>query len=204
MNIKTNTKTDTKTDTLEMRLDALEASDKDTRRKLSTTAALALVACLALMGATAGKDATAQGYGITLAGLASRLTSVEAKSQFFSTNGNTTDGGNMYITRANLVIVSGSGTTNGAVNGFGNLIVGYNKSSSATEANRGGSHNIVIGDYHWYTSFGGLVAGRSNKITAPITTVLGGFDNTASGRGSSVGGGRPQHGERFLCHGLRW
>jgi hypothetical protein len=39
--------------------------------------------------------------------------------------------------------------------------VGYNESSNH---NRSGSHNIVVGLYHDYSSFGGLVTGNGNSI----------------------------------------
>ena len=44
---------------------------------------------------------------------------------------------------ANVQIVSGSGTTNGTVNGLGNLIVGYDEAGSISS--KTGSHNIVVG-----------------------------------------------------------
>ena len=40
-----------------------------------------------------------------------------------------------------------------------------------------------------YSSYGGLVAGESNAISAPHASIIGGEFNTASGSASSVSGG---------------
>ena len=82
------------------------------------------------------------------------------------------DGTTLQLTGINVQIVSGFGATDGAVNGRGNLIVGYNAASSGQA--RTGSHNVVVGDEHEYTSYGGLVAGFKNTITGPFASVSGG------------------------------
>ncbi|HLK10995.1 MAG TPA: hypothetical protein VKW76_06410 [Candidatus Binatia bacterium] len=133
----------------------------------------------------------------------------------------------------NVQIDSGSGATDGPVNGSGNLIIGYDANagacffdqrSCATDADciadvcaagfcslspptpcfqdadcppnpcnitslKTGSHNLVVGDGHTYTSFGGLVAGSHNAVTGPAASVGGGAGNRASGIGASVSGG---------------
>ena len=90
----------------------------------------------------------------------------------------------------NLQIVNGSGTTDGPVDGTGNLIVGYNELRLAPEPNnRSGSHNLVVGSEHDFIGFSGLVAGRSNSLYANHSTVSGGRNNTASASYSSVSGG---------------
>ncbi len=101
---------------------------------------------------------------------------------------------------ANLNILSGSGDTQ-TLNGLGNLIIGYNDNDGDL---RSGSHNLVIGDKHSYSSFGGLVAGfdnslsgdsasitggRSNSAAGAYTIVAGGLDNQANGDTSAIGGG---------------
>ena len=100
----------------------------------------------------------------------------------------TKDGDNVIFEKCNVYIRSGSGRTDGEVNGLGNLIIGYNETSSVN-IKRTGSHNVVIGPEHAYTSFGGLVAGRENTISAPYASVTGGRLNTASGFAASVSGG---------------
>ena len=90
------------------------------------------------------------------------------------------------FTGVNVQVVSGSGDTMGAVNGLGNLIVGYNENESDI---RTGSHNLVIGRQHSYSSFGGLIAGANNTVTGPESSVVGGFSNIASGAFSTVTGG---------------
>lgn len=99
----------------------------------------------------------------------------------------TRDDTNLYFTGINVHIRNGKGHTMTA-NGLGNLIVGYNEESD-TGSQRSGSHNIVVGDRHNYTSYGGFVAGRQNTISDSFASVSGGYGNTASGDFSSVSGG---------------
>lgn len=91
------------------------------------------------------------------------------------------------VSAGNLQVTSGSGATDGAVNGKGNLIVGYNEATGGQT--RTGSHNIVVGKEHEFTSFGGLVAGLSNTISGEYSSVTGGELNVASGLLASVSGG---------------
>lgn len=94
--------------------------------------------------------------------------------------------GDAVFSGCNVQIVNGSNYTS-TTNGKGNLIVGYNEVSDQA---RTGSHNLVVGPYHAYTSYGGLVAGYHNEISGPNASVTGGIYNTASGSGSSVSGGQ--------------
>ncbi|MCP4136920.1 MAG: hypothetical protein GY754_38470 [bacterium] len=100
----------------------------------------------------------------------------------------------------NVQIVSGAGYTKGGdgdyytegtVNGLGNLIVGYNEKIpwSGPTHDRTGSHNIIVGNWHNYSSYGGLVVGQGNTISGEFSSVSGGEDNTAIGDHSSVSGG---------------
>jgi hypothetical protein len=86
---------------------------------------------------------------------------------------------------ANVYVNSGSGSTSGTVNGLGNLIVGYDEGSSG----KTGSHNLILGSYHGYTSYGGLVGGYSNDISDAYASVIGGSYNEASGTTAVVIGG---------------
>jgi hypothetical protein len=122
----------------------------------------------------------------------------------------------LVITGANLHIVNGLGTTN-TTNGLGNLIVGYNESRehnpdcssfqfTCTDV-RTGSHNVVVGREHNFSSFGGLVVAQLNELSGQFASVSGtgntasgfyasvsgGLFNTASGPGDSVSGGRGNH-----------
>jgi hypothetical protein len=92
----------------------------------------------------------------------------------------------VLISGANLQVVSGSGETAAAVNGTGNIIIGYDEDSGNDKS---GSHNLVVGTQHTYSSYGGIVAGSNNRITGVYSSVLGGESNTAEGPKSSVLGG---------------
>ncbi len=115
------------------------------------------------------------------------------------------------ISGVNLQIVNGLGTTNGAVadfssidpgltktNGAGNLILGYNEDLGSgfftPLAVRSGSHNLVGGIGASYSSYGGVVFGRTCHSAGPYATVLGGWSNVANGFASSIiGGGDSQY-----------
>lgn len=128
----------------------------------------------------AARQAVAQGGNGN--SVASRLDALEAKTQFLSVVGTTT-----RFTGTNVQLLSGSGSTSGAINGLGNLIVGYNENQNGYS--RTGSHNLVIGPHHGYPSYGGLVAGYDNRVLAPFSSVTGGQSNIASYYHSSVTGG---------------
>jgi len=119
----------------------------------------------------------------------------------------------VFLEGANLHIQNGLGATNGypidpasmyatQTNGLGNLIVGYNEAIGDrwdaieeewvewSEADRAGSHNIILGINNGYPSFAGLVAGRGNYVGGPYASVSGGWHNTAVAWFASVSGGR--------------
>jgi hypothetical protein len=98
-------------------------------------------------------------------------------------------GTDFILSGVNVYVQNGSGTTSGAVNGLGNLIVGYNE-LRGTGNDRTGSHNLVVGTKHNYSSFGGLAVGENNTLSSSYASVTGGSFNTASGTGASVSGGR--------------
>ena len=93
----------------------------------------------------------------------------------------------VLISGANLQVVSGEGLTDAPVNGTGNIIIGYDEN---TIDDKSGSHNLVVGYGHTYSSFGGIVVGYNNSITGGYSSVSGGSYNTASGLSSSVSGGQ--------------
>jgi hypothetical protein len=99
----------------------------------------------------------------------------------------TFDGTTLQFSGINVQVVSGAGATDAAVNGKGNLIVGYNRGTHGQT--RIGSHNLVVGDEHEFTNYGGLVAGFSNTISGISASVSGGAGNAASGTNASVSGG---------------
>jgi len=120
-----------------------------------------------------------------VAGLEARITELEALTASMSKA--TVDGQpTVRFTGVNVQVVDGSGDTGGAVNGKGNLIVGYNENDSDT---RTGSHNLIVGPLHSYTSHGGFLAGYNNTITSPWASVSGGSVNTVSGDHASISGG---------------
>ena len=115
----------------------------------------------------------------------------------------------VVISGANFQVNSGTGATHGAVNGLGNIIIGYNEDENYDNSSEGGtpdptpdvktgSHNLIVGAGHYYTSFGGIIAGYDNKSTAKYTGALGGHRNIVSGDYSvTLGGDSNNSGGRY-------
>ncbi len=115
----------------------------------------------------------------------SRVKTLEDKTQDMTrTQVNGTN--SVLFEGVNVHLRNGNGDTDSS-NGAGNLIVGYDEGNSS---NKTGSHNVVVGQEHTYTSYGGVVAGRSNEISGNASSVLGGRSNEASGQYAAVSGGR--------------
>ena len=105
-------------------------------------------------------------------------------------------GPNILITGANLHIrngVSQSGT-----NGLSNLVIGYNTApdpnwgpevSPPFDPNtyRTGSHNLVLGSYNRYASYGSIVAGSQNTVGFN-SAVLSGDKNSATWHSAILSG----------------
>jgi hypothetical protein len=127
-------------------------------------------------------------------GLAQRVAALEKLLQHFSREKN-----EIFITGANLHIINGLGQTDctdeqgnpipDCPNGLGNLIVGYNELRLFEPDTRSGSHNVVVGMQHNFSSVGGLVVGVFNEISGEFASITGGGVNTASGTRSAVHGG---------------
>ncbi len=116
--------------------------------------------------------------------LETRLAALEALLAHVTTNGD-----NLVLTGMNFQVVSGAGVTDGVINGTGNIIIGYDESNTSSDK-KTGSHNLVIGMDHSYSTYGGIVAGEDNEITGDSASVLGGTGNSTDGTGAVVVGGR--------------
>jgi hypothetical protein len=145
----------------------------------------------ALPAVIAQEDASTSGQR----GLAQRVAALEQLLTHFSREGT-----EVFITGANLHLVNGLGETDctdenfkpipDCPNGLGNLIVGYNEPREIGGPDiRTGSHNVVVGLGHNFSSFGGLVVGFVNTISGGFASVSGGQFNTASGTWAAVSGG---------------
>jgi hypothetical protein len=94
----------------------------------------------------------------------------------------------------NVQIVNGEGNTQSA-NGEGNLVIGYDENPLKNEQT--GSHDLIMGEDQTFTSYGGIVAGTGNAITAEYASVSGGLGNTASGPSTSISGGASNAASNF-------
>jgi hypothetical protein len=149
-----------------------------------------------------GTVADADHVNANFAAVEARLALLEAKTASLSVENGVGTATELVFSGVNLHVENGLGETDGVVdgqftypgttNGLGNLIVGYGEAQTLNPevASRGGSHNLVIGPDHAYSSYGALVAGRANSTLAPSSTVSGGISNTASAIYSSISGGR--------------
>ena len=109
----------------------------------------------------------------------------------------------ILVSGANLQVHNGYGAN--WSNGLGNVIVGYNQLQAEQDPvdTRNGSHNMVIGNGHYYTgvhnlisggtnrAFGsaGVIFGYNNKTWDNANVVLGGGNNAAYGDACAILGG---------------
>lgn len=120
-------------------------------------------------------------------------------------------GPNVVISGANLHVLSGSGSTEGLINGLGNVIIGYNELRSWSSNRRDGSHNLVLGLENNYWGWSGMVSGAANSIghyntaistqnsnvSGFMSAILGGYENTITGTYSTITGGRFNNASAF-------
>jgi len=127
--------------------------------------------------------------------LESALTRIEALEAKLANV--TVSGTDVIFSGVNVHIRDGKGTTDGVVNGLGNLFIGYNEArfisngdpEDTLATDRTGSHNIVIGKLHHYTSYACFIAGQQNTVSGAYSSVTGGKINRAFKEGSIVSGG---------------
>jgi hypothetical protein len=177
-------------DQLHTRLDVLEHEVRTVQRRLRLWRYLTCgVLGLALVSLLQPWGLDAQGpEGGSRGSLWQRVSALERTLTYVTSV--TGEGGRpeVVITGANLRIVNGLRGT-ATANGLGNLLVGYNEPRDDGDNERTGSHNVVVGLGHNFSSFGGLVVGRHNAIPGAFASVSGGFDNMATGASASVNGG---------------
>jgi hypothetical protein len=92
----------------------------------------------------------------------------------------------LVLSGANLQVVNGTGSTDGSPNGAGNVIIGYNTTFGLPKT---GSHFLIVGDDHGYTTSSGIVAGNANSVTGQYGAAVGGQFNHVSGDFSAIVGG---------------
>jgi hypothetical protein len=86
---------------------------------------------------------------------------------------------------ANVQVVSGAAKET-EINGLGNLVVGKDEEPGAQT----GSNNLILGTFKQsFTSYGGLLAGARNTVSAGSATASGGEHNVAKAAAASVSGG---------------
>jgi hypothetical protein len=185
-------------DNIRERLEALEHQTHTLARQARWWRGLACG--IMVLGLLSGALPSGQTVDAHRRDLSARVAELEDKLQFVTVSED-----EMVITRANLRIVNGLGKTDcgsefeepipDCPNGLGNLIIGYNEErppnaeGSPVTNTRTGSHNIVVGKWHDFSRFGGIVVGRYNTISGDYASVSGGSGNAARGSTSSVSGG---------------
>jgi hypothetical protein len=96
-----------------------------------------------------------------------RIQALETKLKYVTVNG--TD---MMITGANLHLRNGTGAMS-VTNGLGNLTIGYNIDSGYSD--RTGSHNLLMGRYLNYTSYGSIITGEENSALGQYSSILSSY-----------------------------
>ena len=153
----------------------------------------------ALQGQVAQMAALQQAHMAQVATLQSQIAGVAADiPDCMTTASGAGSVDDVIFTGCNVHVQNGHGDY--FTNSKGNLIIGYNEDDVFIDSDhptyggnaRYGSHNLVIGPEHSYSTNGGLLAGFANTIANPdgIASVSGGTGNTASGQFASVSGGK--------------
>ncbi len=181
------------------RLDALEAEvtqlqEDDAAQNLRISALEATVGTqattISALEATVGTQAaTISALEATVGTQAGKITALQTLFTGVSRSGDA-----LVFSGMNVQVVSGTGATDGTPNGLGNLIIGYDSSSGSGSlatypSIKTGSHYLIVGDDHSYSSYGGIVAGEGNTSSGAYASVTGGTWNIASGTWASVSGG---------------
>ena len=182
-------------DNLLQRLEALEDEVRTVRRRLRLWRQLAgsvlgLILVMLLQPWGLAAQAPGEDPDRTLWQLVNLWGRVNALERMLTHVTSVTGAGGLpevRITGANLRLVNGLRAT-ATANGLGNLLVGYNEPRQGGNVETG-SHNVVVGLGHNFSSFGGLVVGRQNEISGAFAAVSGGFDNTAGGASAAISGG---------------
>lgn len=187
------------------------SSNAATAATAQATADSAAASAAALQLQVNALQATVNGLVTDLAAANAAIATLQANSVLALDGKLLLTGNTARFNGVDVQVVNGTGSES-SLNGLGNLIVGYNgfrTSGSAScsigtyvdqttcQANGGtwalnhktGSHNLIVGSDHNYSSYHGLLAGFRNTVSAPRGSVTGGIDNTASGEFSSVSGG---------------
>src|SRR5207237_2276270 len=84
-----------------------------------------------------------------------------------------------------VLVVAGSGATNGTLNGEGNLVVGYAENPSSRA--RTGSNDLIVGYNGGWSSYGQVVGGTNNVASGAYASAVG-YANTAGGTASFAAG----------------
>lgn len=102
------------------------------------------------------------------------------------------------LTGMNLQLQNGQGTTYESPNGLGNLILGYHEEAGGHRTLEGdfmdgevrtGSHNLVLGSGHTFTNSGGILGGYNNTMHGQGSSILAGQNNFTTGQWGSILGG---------------
>ena len=159
---------------------AASASAANTYTLCSTGSGKAVVAPGAGGKCSASQKPLVLASSAALGSLQTELSSLKARLVSLTSllSGVSRSGHTLTFRGMNVHLESGSGSTAGAVNGLGNLIIGYNENPGTQT----GSNNLVVGNGQSFTSYGGIVTGQDNAISAPFASVTGGEFNLASDR----------------------
>jgi hypothetical protein len=165
----------------------------DAQKLFVRTAAFCLLAFFAVSFAHAQPSDCCLTLGAQVAALEARLTALEEKTSAMVA-ATIDDRPAVIFEGVNVHLRDGTGATEcdaAGCNGLGNLVIGYNEASSYPQSpeERTGSHNLVVGSYHEFSSHGGMVVGYKNTISGEYASVSGGKFNEAVGPYSSVSGG---------------
>jgi outer membrane murein-binding lipoprotein Lpp len=97
-----------------------------------------------------------------------KTTNAELQARLACVSG-TSNAWDLFLEGCNVHVRDASGGTD-STSGQGNLIIGYDEGFGG----KSGTHNLVVGPNHTYTSWGGVLFGQRNAVTAPAASALAG------------------------------
>ncbi len=162
-----------------------------------------LSACIAvsLLGTTSAQAGVVQDLQAQIDEMDARVKDLESQNSAMAAllAGVSRNGSTLVFNAMNLQVVNGLGATDGdfgfgpTANGLGNLIVGYNEVTDGCGNDceqKTGSHSIIVGPRHEYTSYGSVVVGASHRVLAPYASAVGGSGHYVSGDYAIAVGGQ--------------
>ncbi len=177
---------------MEARMNVLQAELARTRTELDSLCELPGASAQAICRRVAAVETTTANTRAEVAAIDPEIQSltarVEASEATLAPVSFDPRAGAWTLTGVNLQVRNATGSTDGAGDGTGNIIVGWNEAGE--DDTRSGSHNVVVGSGHAWESHSGVVSGTDHLLASAGGAALGGEGNTVTADGAVAIGGQ--------------